>query len=301
MKKKYSSANIGIIITSIGESYLDSCIKSIVKQSCKVGQVIVVLPKKNNISKTIKNILVLKSKYKNQVYQRCLAKKYLKKKIKIILQLDCKFILEKNSIRDLIQLWNLKKNKIAGIGFVPKNYRLPKVSLFQKLFNTNSESVGRVLKSGNVSAWRKNLKYKKVQWLHGGCVSWNLEYCKDIFNRNYPLIEWSVAEDLLYSYRKSKKYDLIITNKVKISYLEKNILNKNLSNQFIRGFLHAKIIKNFVTHEEELSLFFYYYSMIFSSILGIFKTLIFLDLNKLLMFLGRFLGSISRTYQYKII
>ena len=177
---------------------------------------------------------------------------------------------------------------------------MPKVTFFQKLLNLNSDKIGKVLKSGNVSAWGRNLKIAKVEWLHGGCVSWKLKFCKDLFNRRYPLIDWSVAEDLIYSYRKFKKYEIKITNEVKIKF--KKIPSKsNLRLSFRRSFLHAKVIKNFVKHEKNLSIIFYYYSMLFSSFLGIIYSVITLNPEKISIFFGRFLGSVSKTYNYKII
>ena len=300
MRKKFSSNNIAIIVTSVGENYLYKCIKSIKNQNSKIGQLIVSIPKECKEINISKGINIIKSKYKNQVYQRKQARKHIKKNIKIILQLDCKFILNKNAIKEITQLWNDQTENVAGIGFIPQNYNLPKVTLLQRLLNINSNKIGKVLKSGNVSAWHKKTTSTNVEWLHGGCVTWNLKYCKDLFKRNYPIIEWSVAEDLLYSFRKQKKFPIKITNKIKIKYIQ-SISSLNIKSSFKRGFLHAKIIKNFVKHEKELSLFLYYYSMIFSSILGIIYSLSILNLQKLSMFFGRLTGSFTKTYNYKVI
>tara|TARA_Y100000590_G_scaffold414377_1_gene511213 strand:- start:9099 stop:10007 length:909 start_codon:yes stop_codon:yes gene_type:complete len=300
MSQKYYSRNIAIIVTSIGEKYLNECINSVLKQSIKIGQVILSLPKETVYQNRSKRVIILRSKYKNQVYQRSLAKKYIKKNIKIIIQLDCKILLSKNFLKNLINLWNNQSNKVIGIGFVPSNYNLPKVKFFQKIFLTNSSKIGKVLKSGYVSAWNKNVKNAKVEWLHGGCVSWKFDKCKDIFDRKYPLINWCVAEDLIYSFNKNKKYDLILSNKAKVKYINKSFNKTNSSNNFNKGFLHAKVIKNFVLNDKRLSLIFFYYSMLASSIIGIFISIIKFNNLSLAKYIGRLLGSFSKTFNYKI-
>ena len=129
---------------------------------------------------------------------------------------------------------------------------------------TNSTDIGKVLKSGYVSAWDIKSKIENVEWLNGGCVSWRLNLCKDIFKRKYPKISWSVAEDLIYSYNKSKKYKLIISKNLKVKYSKTKSSSKvDILNYFKRGFLHSKVIKNFVIYENQLSLSKYYCAAFF--------------------------------------
>ena len=298
-KKKFNSKNIAIIISSIGESYLENNLKSILNSSGKIGKIILCVPENCSISLKSKKILILKSKVKNQVIQRCLAKKYISKNTKLIFQLDSQFILKKSSINQILNIWNNQSDKIAGIGFIPLNYFAPKSNLFQKILLTNSSCEGKVLSSGHVSAWKKNTKLKRVDWLHGGCVTWRYKYCSDIFNRKYPPIKWSVAEDLIYSFRKSKKYKLLISNQVKLKTIKKNKYFSSREN-YLRGYLHAKVIKNFVLYNKKLSLLSYYYSMILSSVFGTILYLFFLDFKKSIFFLGRFIGCLSKTYNFKI-
>ena len=299
-KKKFNSKNIAIIISSIGESYLENNLKSILNSSGKIGKIILCVPENCSISLKSKKILILKSKVKNQVIQRCLAKKYISKNIKLIFQLDSQFILRKSSINQILNIWNNQSDNVAGIGFIPHNYSLPKINFLQKILLTNSNSIGKVLSSGRVSAWKKNTKFKKVDWLHGGCVTWRYKYCSDLFNRKYPIIKWSVAEDLIYSFRKSKKYNLFISNKVKLRSIKK-IKHFSMIDNYIRGYLHAKVIKNFVIYNNNLSLISYYYSMILSSIIGAAWSFFSFDYQKLSSYLGRFVGSLSKTYNFKII
>ena len=43
-------------------------------------------------------------------------------------------------------------------------------------------------------------KLVDVDWLQGGLSSWSLKHVPNIFNRKFPLIKWSVFEDLIFSY-----------------------------------------------------------------------------------------------------
>ena len=298
---KYRSSDFAFLITSVGEKYLSNCVNSVLKQKDNPGQIIVSLPKKINYKNNSKNILVIKSNYHNQVYQRSLAKNFLKNKIKILIQLDCGFELCKNSFKDLIEFWSLQDKKVAGLGMIPVDQRLPKINILQKVLLTNSSIPGKVLKSGYVSAWSNSTKTCEVEWLNGGCVSWRLDLCQDIFKRKYPMISWSVAEDLIYSFNKKKKYKLIISNKLKIKYIvnDKNHVI-NIYKNFQRGFLHSKIIKNFVSNDKRLTLIYYYYTTIFSSVIGILISILQINLNKLCLYFGRLIGGIVKTYKYKI-
>ena len=74
-----------------------------------------------------------------------------------------------------------------------------------------------------------------------------------------------------------------------------------MRDSYLRGYLHAKVIKNFVLYNKNLSLASYYYSMILSSIIGVTWYLFFFDYKKSSSFLGRLIGSLSKTYNFKII
>ena len=222
VKNKYKAKNFAFVVTSTGEKYLKKCLDSILKQSIKPGQIILSIPKNVEVKNLSNRIIVIKSKYRNQVYQRSLVKRILNKNIKILVQIDSKYILEKKILKKLINLWSKQDNKVAGIGMIPFNYNLPKPNFFQKMLLTDSSIPGKVLKSGFVSAWDIKISNPEVEWLNGGSVSWKLRYCKDIFNRRYPMIFWSVAEDLIYSFNKSKKFKLLMSKDLQVRLLKTN-------------------------------------------------------------------------------
>ena len=119
MKKK-----ISIIICTIGANKnLMKLLSSISRQSHMPLEVIIVTYKKIfNFNKYKFKINIIKSKKKNQVYQRSLGLKYLSKLSKFILQLDNRVILDKNCLYELEKKWESTTNDIVGIGLNPKNY-----------------------------------------------------------------------------------------------------------------------------------------------------------------------------------
>ena len=73
-----------------------------------------------------------------------------------------------------------------------------------------------------------------------------------------------------------------------------------INDSFKRGYFFSKIIKNFVSYNNNLSLIYFYNSTIIFSISALLKNLIKLDLKKTSYNLGRFIGCWVRTYKYKI-
>jgi hypothetical protein len=284
--------HFAIIITAKKyNNILSKALKAIYKQTVLPQQLIIVLAETGKIiiPKNIQSRVVY-SKIKNQVHQRTIGLKFLDKKIKIILQLDDKIILEKNSIKFLLEEWKNTDNNTAGIALNPKNYVRPKTNFFHYLTLTNSNIDGKILPSGFANGWSEIKKNRKMKWLNGGMTSWKLKFIPQIYKRKFPILKWSVCEDLFFSYNVSKKYKLILSSKSKA----KIILKKskiNVFESFYNGFIHAKILHSFVSHNQKFSIFLFYYSIFSSSILGMIINLLKLDFTKTLRFFGRFIGS----------
>lgn len=284
---------IAIILTAREKNHvLDKAINAIYKQTILPDQLIIVLTTKEKINffKKIKTKIIY-SKIKNQVYQRKLGLKFLNKDINIILQLDDKIILDKNSIKHLLAEWSQADKNVAGIALNPKDYIRPKSNLFHKLTLTNSSIDGKVLLSGFASGWSETKKNKMISWLNGGMTSWKLKLVPQIYNRKFPIVKWSVCEDLFFSYNVAKDYKLLLSSKSKAKIIQKKI-KENIFESFYNGFIHAKILHSFVSHNKSLSIFLFYYAIFSSSILGILINLLSLNINKIFRFLGRFIGSL---------
>ena len=112
---KYTSSQLAIIIPSVNTSNILKCINSIKRQTKKPGQTIIVFDKKKNFQNK-DNIIFSHTNKSNQVLQRNHGLRMIKKNIKLILQLDDKFILHNKAIEDLIKDWNNLPKNVAGIG-----------------------------------------------------------------------------------------------------------------------------------------------------------------------------------------
>ena len=158
---------LAIILTA--KKYNDilaKALEAIYKQTILPQQLIIVLTEKENFTVPKKiNTKVIYSKIKNQVYQRKIGLNFLNKNIEIILQLDDKIILEKNSIKFLLNEWRECDANTAGIAINPKNYIRPKTSLFHHLTLTNSNIDGKILYSGFANGWSETKKNKEMNWL----------------------------------------------------------------------------------------------------------------------------------------
>ena len=283
---------LAIILTAKEyNNILKKSLEAIYKQKVLPQQLIIVLTEKVNlvVPKNIKS-KVIYSKIKNQVYQRNIGLKFLNKNIEIILQLDDKIVLEKNSIKFLLKEWRDCDPNTAGIAINPKNYKRPKTNLFHHLTLTNSNIDGKILASGFVNGWNETKKNKRMNWLNGGMTSWKIKLVPQIYNRKFPIINWSVCEDLFFSYNVSKKYKLLLSSKSKA----KIILKKkqiSIKEGFYNGFIHAKILHSFVLQNKNFSIFLFYYAIISSSILGFTINLFRLNFVNVFRFIGRFIGS----------
>mgnify|MGYP006082384883 FL=1 len=283
---------LAIILTAKKyNNILKKALEAIYNQTVMPQQIIIVMTEKENFTVPKKtNTRIIYSKIKNQVYQRKIGLKFLNKNIEFILQLDDKIILEKNSIKFLLNEWRECDTYTAGIAINPKNYIRPKTSLFHHLTLTNSNIDGKILYSGFANGWSETKKNKEINWLNGGMTSWKIKLVPQIYNRKFPILNWSVCEDLFFSYNVSKKYKLLLSSKSKA----KIILKKQkigIKESFYNGFIHAKILHSFVLQNKKFSIFFFYYAIFSSGILGITINLFKLNFVNVFRFIGRFIGS----------
>tara|TARA_B110000503_G_C7143592_1_gene411948 strand:+ start:871 stop:1773 length:903 start_codon:yes stop_codon:yes gene_type:complete len=299
---KYKSDNLAIIIPSNNNLInIRSCINSINNQTSKPGKVIVITNQKF-ILKNTKSTFYTYIKIKNQVHQRTHGLKFLPKKIKLILQLDDKFILDKRAIEHLIRNWNQSKKNVAGIGLLSNMNELKRFYFWNLLTITDSSVPGKVLRSGFNTSFQSMNFSKQVDWLQGGLSSWRLEYIPFIFTRKFPNIKWSVCEDLIFSYYVKKKlnYDLRISRNSR-AYLAKKNINRFEKGYFYMGLEHARMLKVFVhLNKDNLSKILYYYSCLSSGFLGAFWFAVRFN-KKSYYYLGRLRGIFSNIKDIKVL
>ena len=228
MSYKYSE--LAIIIPSKNIENIHTCLKSIKNQTKKPGQTIIVFSKQN-FFKNKKNLIFSSTKISNQVVQRTHGLSLIDKKIKLILQLDDKFYLNKFSVENIVNQWNKVDKNVAGIGIKSKIHEFDKINHFKSLKNiilNISSEPGKVQKNGLNNQFISKKKLYSVDWLPGGLSSWRLEHVPHIYNRKFPHIKWSVFEDLIFSYdvKFNKKYHLLMCSNIK-AYQIKTKKKKN--------------------------------------------------------------------------
>ena len=284
---RYNSSNLAIIIPTVNLKNIKKILLSIKRQTKKPGQTIFISNTKINYKNTKKTIFT-KSKISNQVHQRNVGLNLINKNIKIILQLDDKFYLHKRAIERLIKEWNSADEEVAGIGIESNLFdeNINKFTILKYLTLTGSNNPGKVLISGfnNKLISKKNLT--NVDWLQGGLSSWRLKYVSNIFNRNFPIIKWSIIEDLIFSFhiKSKKKYRLLYNKGIKAYVIKDQKMNFSYRQFFYRGYEYARMHKVFVyINPKELSKIAFFYSYIASSFLGVLWCV--LIINKKLFFL----------------
>ena len=221
MKKKLS-----IVITTIGEDELFDLLDSLEKSTIKADEIIISIPEvffykiKNKLNN---DILINKSKFKNQVIQRIEGFKIAK--FDYVLQLDCDFLLHKKCIEKLLDVFNEKGHSISispeFLFNVKKNiYKDTFIKIFQFLlcliFNEYNKNA-KVFRRNDWSTWFSNPhrvnNLQKIKYHWGGCV---LHYKKNLIIKNYFNFNFKRAfdEDIIHSILMLRK-GIILLNMVR--------------------------------------------------------------------------------------
>ena len=93
----YSSKNISVIIPTLYRENFLKTYHSLLKQSVKIGDIVIVNASKKKIIPRSKNSKIIYSKKENQVYQRSLGLKYISKKTNHLI-VDTNFLYLLNKI-----------------------------------------------------------------------------------------------------------------------------------------------------------------------------------------------------------
>ena len=301
----YKSSDLAIIIPSTNYQNINICLNSIKKQTKKPGQTIIVFDKKKNF-KNSKKILFSYTKTSNQILQRNHALKMIDKKIKIILQLDDKFYLHKKAIEKLINEWNNVSENVAGIA-IKANFKYlnnNKILNFIKFLTfTWSKEPGKVLKSGFNTQPISKKRLTDVDWLQGGLSSWRLKLVPNIFNRKFPLNNWCVFEDLIFSYnvKFQKNFKLVICSGVNAYEINKSKKKYQASEYFYRGYEYARMHKVFIKlNKNRLSKLAFFYSYFSSLILNILWCCFGFN-KKIFFYIGKIKGIFANTDKIKVL
>ena len=148
----------------------------------------------------------------------------------------------------------------------------------------NRHYVLKIYKDNNRDRFKREISFLKYS------QKYKIKFVPQIYNRKFPILNWSVCEDLFFSYNVSKKYKLLLSSKSKAKIILKKT-KITINESFYNGFLHAKILHSFVLQNKNFSVFLFYYAIFSSSILGITINLFKLNFVNVFRFVGRFIGS----------
>ena len=300
----YRSSDLAIIIPSRNFQNIKICLNSIKNQTKKPGQTIIIFDKKQKF-KSSKKIIFTYTNKSNQVLQRNHGLNLINKKIKLILQLDDKFYLDKKAIENLINEWNNAEDNVAGIG-IKSNLiydNIDRFNFLKYITLTGSAHAGKVLISGFNTPLISRNKLNDVDWLQGGLSSWKLKHVPNIFNRKYPIVKWSILEDLIFSFnvKYKKKLKLQFSSGIKAYTLKRKKENYSIREYYYRGYEYARMHKIFIfLNKSNLSKTAFFYSYLTSSIFGAIWYSFRFNI-KLFFYLGRLNGIFANTKKIKVL
>lgn len=137
--------------------------------------------------------------------------------------LDDDLVLENDTIQNLETfIINQRNSKLKGIGLSIINQPPPKKSIFNNLFLMDVNAPGKITKAGYPTPIPFITKDVKTDWIYGGATFW----AADIFKKfNYD--EWFAGtgylEDVDFSYRVSREYDLMISATAKCNHYDHGV------------------------------------------------------------------------------
>ena len=135
--------------------------------------------------------------------------------------MDDDFMLEEGSLEAMMSFWEGAPSRLGGASFNLTGFKYSNSfikSIPKRIFGIDDREYGRVLRSGfNTPIWSVP-ETQSVRWLCGGATIWRKEVLEQ-----WQFDEWFTGsglwEDVRFSYRAGRKYDLAIVAPAKGSFL----------------------------------------------------------------------------------
>lgn len=154
--------------------------------------------------------------------QRNAGLRMVREDITIVGFLDDDIVLEKGCLSNMLDFWERAPDELGGAGFNIINNSPPRRSWWTELVSLNfggNKKRGSLLKSGRIVPYCPAVVTSETRWLCGGATVWR----KKIFDK-FDFDEWfagyGIGEDLDFSYRVSKFYNLAVVADAKVQHLE---------------------------------------------------------------------------------
>ena len=268
MRKRYKEKICQIIPTKDRPREMRRLLESIRSQSCPLAQIVVVDGSDNPIEALLMdfpdlNITYVRKRPPSLIPQRNAGLTALAPEITLVGFLDDDIVLEAGCVEQMYEFWETawpgvggaEYNVVYDSGSVEFNTtgKLLKVfrqSIARIFLTNNSKKKGKILPSGFCVTPYPAEHTMRVSWLSGGC---NV-YRRHIFERfkfDDWYIGWGIGDDLEFSYRVTKEYELFIVAEARLQHLP-------LPTKPGKGYLCGKILAinqfHFVRKNPEFSL-----------------------------------------------
>ncbi len=140
--------------------------------------------------------------------------------------LDDDIVIYKGAFSAMAAFWKNAPEDVGGSVFNIMNEKKPTPGVFfKKIFYTGSFDRGVVLPSGYNTLMCPAQKTKEVQWLFGGATVWR----RKVFDE-FLFDDWfestGLCEDLDFSYRVGKKFNLVVVADAKVDHLTGTVVRR---------------------------------------------------------------------------
>ena len=139
--------------------------------------------------------------------------------------IDDDIVLEKDALESMLSFWGGADDKVGGACFNITNARpkdAPVARLLKKIFFIDNRELGSVSRSGCITPIWDAQETRAVRWLGGGYTVWRM----GLFDQ-WEFDEWFPAngllEDVHFSYRAGKEYQLMVVAEAKAQHVEAHV------------------------------------------------------------------------------
>jgi glycosyltransferase involved in cell wall biosynthesis len=214
-----------LVATKNRPEKLSKLLESLTLSANFISQVVIV-SSGQNISQVIANfsdslnLKHLHSEASGQITQKMQGIKQIDRSIKWVLFLDDDVTISEQAFETLINryLKNPKFAEVYGFGLKIDNLEFRRYTrttqYFLRIFGLYSNKSGSVLKSGHAQTYQDSLSDIETQWLNGISI-WRVESLKSYSSR-FQAIDYAAYEDVIFSYRVSRKNRLIFASVVPV-------------------------------------------------------------------------------------
>jgi glycosyltransferase involved in cell wall biosynthesis len=298
MNFKFSSTDICVLTPTKNRPHkIINLLNSLIIQSQKVGRIIVV-GSGENIDALIKvyfdklPIEYYHSSISGQIRQRKLGITKLDDRTKLVANIDDDIVLEGDAIERIIEYWNTKDDKTAGVGFNITNIKKHNYNRILTFLKISSSKPGVVLKSGLVTQITNINTDIESEWLNGGATTWRQDILISRIHEKFIDAKWSPCEDLILSYPIGKEYKLFVCSKSKVIHDDIIQFNLPFFSFFYKGKMLSIWLLYFVSQHKELSISAWILALISMASGEIIINILKWRIKYLGMPIGRFVGMV---------